>query len=56
MGIKNQTNSVKQKEHCYTVVEDNIKNCKYSIKKIRKDKYLNILIHCDNKCPVTTND
>ena len=43
MGIKNQTNSVKQQEHCYTVVEENIKNCKSSIKKKRKDKHLNIL-------------
>ena len=43
MGIKNKTNSVKQQEHCYTVVEENIKNRKSSIKKKRKDKHLNIL-------------
>ena len=37
------TNSIKQQEHCYTVSDENIKNCKCSIKKERKDKHLNIL-------------
>ena len=37
------TNSIKQQEHRYTVSDENIKNCKSSIKKKRKDKHLNIL-------------
>ena len=37
------TNSIKQQEHGYTVSDENIKNCKSSIKKKRKDKNLNIL-------------
>ena len=37
------TNSIKQQEHRYTVSDENIKSCKSSIKKTRKDKHLNIL-------------
>ena len=37
------TNSIKQQEHRYTVSDKNIKNCKSSIKKKRKDKHLNTL-------------
>ena len=32
------TNSIKQQEHRYTVSHENIKSCKSSIKKKRKDK------------------
>ena len=37
------TNSVKQQEHPYTVSDENIKRCKSSIKKKRKEKHLGIL-------------
>ena len=41
--ISQLTNSIKQLEHRYIVSDENIKNCKSSIKKKRKDKHLNIL-------------
>ena len=37
------TNSIKQQEHRYTASDENIRDCKSSIKKKRKDKHLNIL-------------
>ena len=49
------TNSIKQQKHRYTVSDENIKNCKSSIKKKGKDKLLNILTSL-NKCPVKTKD
>ena len=36
------TNSIKQQEYCSTVSDENIKNCKSSIKKKRTNKHLNI--------------
>ena len=36
-------NPIKEREHLYTASDKNIKKWKYSIKKKRKDKHLNIL-------------
>ena len=36
------TNLIKQQEYCSTVSDENIKNCKSSIKKKRTNKHLNI--------------
>ena len=45
------TNSFKQKEHRYTASDENIKNCKSSIKKKRKGKHLYILTSLREQMP-----
>ena len=48
------TKSIKQQEHCYTVSDEIIENCKSSSKKKCKDKHLNILTSLWEQCPVNT--
>ena len=45
------TNSIKQQVHRYIVSDENIKNCKSSIKKKRMDKHLIILTSLREQMP-----